>query len=218
MTDADLAAIAGALEAERALWAARLTAQVDRALDDAHAHASRAVTETLRRTPDGRPTIRRATANPSYRAALSRLGELWTRLSGPSKDSLRGQVRDAREAFYRLAFRLHAPFIPASIRVAPEPLPTGRGVDLVRAAAVHGIDPRKELEGPIADAARKLSAAVAVAGARDADGPTRADQLGAWHDRSRRAIAASVLSLLSDSVEHANAEAMADLVHPDFRA
>lgn len=218
MTDADLHAIAGALEAERARWAERLLALVDRALDDAHAHATRAVTETLRRTPDGRATIRRANRNPSYQAALGRLGELWTRLAGPSTASLRGQVRDAREAFYRLAFRLHTPHIPESVRVAPDPLPTARNVDLVRGAAVHGYDPRKELEKPIADAARQLSAAVALAGSRDADGPQGADQLRAWHDRSRRAIGQAVLSLLSDSVEFANTEAMADLVHPDYRA
>jgi hypothetical protein len=218
MTDADLHAIAAALEAERARRAASILAVVGRELAAAHAHAVKAVTETLRATPDGRPTIRRANRNPSFKAALGHLDDLLTRLAGPSAVSLDGAVRDAREAFYRLAFRLHTPHMPEALRVRKEPQPTRANLDLVRGAALHGYDVRTELEAPFAVAARTLKAAVATAGSPAVSRAIGDQALKNWHDRAARSIGPAVLSLLSDSAEHANTEAMADLVHPDFRA
>jgi hypothetical protein len=218
VTDADLDAIAYALEAERARWAGLILPRVEGVLADAHAHAQKAVTDALKVTPDGRPTLRRANRSPSFQAALNRLGELRTWLAGPSEVSLEGKVRDARATFYKLAFTLHTPHIPGKVRVAADPAPTQRNINLVRGAPVHGYDVRKELEKPFVDAARQLSSAVALAGSSATSDRDAGLLLKAWHARARGAIERAVLSLLSDSAEHANTEAMGDLVHPDYRS
>jgi hypothetical protein len=218
VTDADLDAIALALEAERARWAGLILARVERTLADAHAHAQKAVTDSLKVTPDGRPTLRRAARSPSFQAALNRLDELRTWLAGPSDVSLQGKVRDAREAFYRLAFELHTPHIPGEVRIRADPEPTQANINLVRGAPIHGYDPRIELAKSFVDADRQLSSAVALAGSTATSDRDATRMLAAWHARARDAIEQAVLSLLSDSVEHANTEAMADLVHPDYRA
>lgn len=216
MTLDDLARKSDALESLRREWSTAVIPMVESKLEDAHAHAERAVTQTLKATADGRPTARKANRSPSFQAAVARLDELLDWLAGPSANSLRGRVRDAREAFYRKAFGLHLPMIPAELHVSPHPEPTFANLRLIRGALIHGVDLRKELEGPIATAKRQLTAAVASAGQRAATARDSSDILETWHKQSVAAIRTAVLRVLSDSVEFADTEAGTDLIHPDY--
>ena len=216
MTLDDVTRKSAALESLRAEWARPILARVGSKLEDAAAHAERAVTRGLKATADGRPTARKASQSPSFAAALARLDELWSWLAGPSKDSLQGRLRDAREAFYRKAFELHRELVPVELQVSVDPEPTVANIRLVRGALIHGYDLRRELEGPFATAKRKLAAAVAQAGSRAARDADTSDVLGTWHRQSLGAIQAAVLRALSDSVEFADTEAGMDLIHPEF--
>ena len=216
MTLADLQRKAAALDALRADWARAILPAVGRTLDDARAHAERALTQALKAAADGRPTARRAARSPSFRAALHRLDELLEWLAGPSDVSLEGRVRDARERFYREAFRLNKPLVPDVLHVSADPQPTQQNLRLVRGALIHGLDLRRELSGPFDQAKRALAAAVAQAGQRSTPGHAEADLLDAWRRRSGDAIAAAVLRCLSDSLEFADTESARDLIHPDY--
>jgi hypothetical protein len=218
MTLADLARIAETLERLRTKWEAAILPRVESKVADAHAHGRNAITDRLKSARDGRRTVQAASGNPSYNAAVNRLDELWTHLAGPSVTSLDGAIRDAREAFYREAFALHKPIFPRQFLVSEHPEPTQAGINLVRAAAIHNYDPRRELEGPITDAKRKLSAAVAAAGHSLARARDEAEALSTWKNQTLGALTRSVQTLLSDSVEYADGEARRDLTHPDYRA
>jgi hypothetical protein len=212
----DLISKSEALESLRAEWAKSILSRVDAKLADSLAHAERAVTRTLKATSDGRPTARKASQSPSYAAAVSRLDELWVWLAGPSKDSLSGRLRDAREAFYKRAFELHRELVPTELHVSADPEPTFANIRLVRGALIHGFDLRRELEGPFSTAKRKLAAAVANAGQRSATVGDSSDILETWHRQSLAAIQTAVLRALSDSAEFADTEAGMDLIHPDY--
>lgn len=216
MTLKDLQAKSEALEALRLDWSRKILPTVESKLEDALAHAERAVTQTLKATADGRATARRASRSPSFQASLSRLDEILEWLAGPSVDSLKGRVRDAREAFYKRAFALHKPLIPTMLLVSPDPEPTAEGVRLIRGALIHGLDLRRELSGSIETAKRNLTASVALAGSRSTDSRTETEIIETWHKQSLGSIRTAVLRVLSDSVEFADTEAGADLIHPDY--
>mgnify|MGYP000327653170 CR=1 FL=1 len=216
MTLTDLARKSDALESLRLDWSRAIVPTVESKIEDAHAHAERAVTQSLKATADGRPTARKANRSTSFQAALSRLDELLDWLAGPSANSLRGRVRDAREAFYKRAFALHKPLIPKELYISLEPEPTFANLRLIRGALIHGLDLRKELDGPIATAKRQLTAAVALAGQRATSGAASSEILETWYRQSLASIRTAVLRVLSDSVEFADTEAGTDLIHPDY--
>ena len=205
-----------ALEVLRASWEGKLLSVVGSKVADAHAHASKALTDTLKATPDGRPSLIQLNRSPSFKAALARLDELWTALAGPSVTSLGGAVRDARESLFRAACDLWFPLIPEEYRARHAAEPSLASCRAVRAAALHGYDPRQVLEGPIRAAQRGLKAALEQAGRRSAPGHVEDDLLRAWRGRAAAAIGQTVKTLLNDSVEHADTEAGRDLIHDDF--
>jgi hypothetical protein len=216
MIPADVESIRAALEAVAAGWLRRAVEKIDGKVSDARAHAANALTERLRAEADGRPTIRLGIKSRSFAAALARLDELLIALAGPSEVSLAGLVRDAREDLYRHAFALHREHVPVELHVRPDPEPTQANIALIRAAAPHGHDPRTELVGIVADAARGLKATLGLAGASDATRARQGDLLTAWESRTRDALVTAVEGLLSDSLVYVDSEAMNDVIHPDF--
>lgn len=216
MTPADLARKSDALEALRAAWEARLLPTVRARVADAHAHGVKAVTDALRRTPDGRASVLKINRSPSFAAAGARLDELWAWLAGPSEVSLWGKVRDYREAAYREAARLWFPLVPPEYRSRSAPDPTADEVRLARAAAVHGYDPRRVLEGPVLAARRTLKATVEQAGRRSAPGHVAGELLAAWADRTAASLSRAVVTLLNDSTEYCDTAAGRALVAPEF--
>lgn len=87
---------------------------------------------------------------------------------------------------------------------------------MVRAAAIHGFDPRKVMEGPILSAQRTLKAALGQAGQRSTPGKVEDDILEAWRNRTTGSLCQTVTGLLNDSVEYADTEAGRAMVHPDY--
>jgi hypothetical protein len=200
----DLERISDRLDAVRMSWEAAILTNVNDRLDDALAHARRAINDRGRQGP-GRTRARAA--------ARGRLDDLWAELAGDSADSLRGSIRDARAELYQEAFMLHRDIFPPEYLAPGSDAPTADNVNLVRAAAIHAYDPRRELEKPIMDSQRTLAQVVNAAMAR-AD--TR--HLAAWRTRAGQAITQAVITLLNDSTEYADGEARRDLTAPEFRS
>lgn len=198
MTLDDLERIAGALDKARASWEAAILSAVHEILDDAQAHAAKAV-GSGRRSRD-------------LTNAMHRIHGLHTFLAGPDGESLEGAIRDARAELYQEAFKLHREIFPPEY-LAPGDEPTAENVNLVRAAAIHAYDPWHELEKPIKDSQRMLATAIAATASR-AD--SRAIQL--WRGRAADTITRTVRTLLNDSTEYADGEARRDLTAPEFRS
>lgn len=198
------------------VWLKEARRLVDDKVADARAHAITAVTDTLKRTPDGRKTLRKASQSRSYKAAENRLAELWAALCGPSTASLKGLVRDARAAFYVDAVSLWGSFIPEEFR--DDPIDMISGLRAARGMVLHGTELRKEIGAPIERARRTLLAAVAVAGSRSTPVRASTEVLVTWARKSSDAIFAATRLALSDSLGAADAMALYDLVKPEFRS
>ena len=216
MIPAPVLAKSAALETLRARWEATLLPAVSAKVADAHAHAQKALTDALKATTDGRPSLLKLNASPSLKAAYNRLDELREWLAGPSETSQRGKVRDFREAAYRLACELWLPMIPPEYLSRNDHPPTQAEVRMIRAFPVHGYDIRRVLDGPIDTAKRELKAALERAGRRGVAEGSAADTLAAWEHRAAGSLSRAVVTLLNDSAEHANTEAGKALIHPDF--
>jgi hypothetical protein len=188
MTSRDAERIAAQMDARMRPWVAKAVTLI----------RGNAITETLRNTPDGRATARKATNSPSYVAATKRLHELADALAGPSKTSLEGLIRDARADFYREAFKLWTPIIPENLR-NPKATPTQKGEDAARGAIILGRDPRLDLVGLADDSERSLFAAVNLAGRKSANDRLVKDLLDTWRDRVAQRFVNQVAMMLSDS-------------------
>lgn len=197
-------------------WLKEARRLVDDKVADARAHAITAITGTLKGTPDGRKTLRKASQSRSFKAAENRLLELWATLCGPSTASLAGLVRDARAEFYADAVRLWASAVPEEFRAISEA--TFIGIAAARGMVLHGTELRKEIGAPIERARRTLLAAVAVAGSRSTPVRASTDVLVTWARKSSDAIFAATRLALSDSLGAADAMALNDLVKPEFRS
>lgn len=215
MTSYDLDRRSARLARSLGPWVKRAGERIEAVLETASAHASKAVTDTLKRMPDGRPTYRRVGMSPSYNAALSRLDELLEWLAGPSSSSLEGFVRDFREAMYRESFASWKPFIPVEYRVTAEPGPTSANVRSARGMVLRTGELRTELAGAFGAVKRSLRAALAVAGRRAATDARAADVLETWAAKSRSSLTRSVTRIMSDSQMEADTRAGRDMVHPD---
>lgn len=199
MTDADLDRMERALEARLNPWKLNARFLILGQMDDALAHADKALTQTLKRTTDGRPSARRIGISPSYQAAVSRLDDLLDSLVGPKASSLNGLIRDARAAFYRGSIDLWKPHIETEYRAVPDPVPTLDGERLMRGAIVHGYDLRREIEPAIRTTKDTLFVALNNAGRRAATGREEDSRLALWHSQGIERIRAKVFQSLSDS-------------------
>lgn len=221
MTDAETIAVLthhdAHLRSRLAPWVERITAVIQGKFADAAAHAAKAITDTLRRTPDGRATDRRAIKSPSFQAAMSRLDELASLLSGPSVHSLDGLIRDARESFYRDSFELWKKIIPAATWVSADAQPTQIGVARVRGVPIHGVDVRVEVVSAIGSAKDDLRRAVNSAATTDPVRSLANDRLATWKRMKGDSLVRGIVLELSDSNVVANTQAAIDLVHPDNR-
>lgn len=183
---------------------------------DARAHAEKAVTQTLKVTPDGRATARKATASPSYHAAIARLDELLEELVGPSLSSLEGMLRDMREAMYKQFFKATLPSIPTEFRRSVNPQPTVTALTEARSLMLHGRDLREEI-GPVIDKAKQgLKTTIVLAGARDTTKKAVSEALGLWEQRAADAIARAALLAHGDAMIALERIAGRDLIKPEL--
>lgn len=217
MTDAELAAMELALETRLRPWLAKAQAVIHKAMADAKAHASLALTDALKRTPDGRPSVRRIDASPSYQAAVGHLDSLLDKLAGPKVNSLDGLIRDARAAFYRDSIRLWKPHIGPEYLISPDAQPTQEGERLMRGAIVHGYDLRREIEPAIRTTKDELFVCLNNAGRRAASDRDGKDRLALWHSQGFGRIRTKVFQALSDSDKAVHEATGLLLLAPQYR-
>jgi hypothetical protein len=216
MTHVDLARFEAAQLQSLKPWLSRVLNQVESKVDDARAHAVKAVTDTLKQTPDGRPTLRRAGRSRSVLAAFSRLDELWDALCGPTNASLSGRIRDARAAFYAESFERWKPWIPSELWVGPDPHPTVENLKLARTYPIHGYDVRQEFSSPFQRAKISLQAAVTLAGRQSTSDHISTGIIDGWSEKTRQSLFVVAKSSLSDGQKWAETKAGRDLVHSDY--
>ena len=197
-------------------WTDKALALIKAKVQDARAHASKAVTESLKQTPDGRPTARKARRSPSSQAAAKRLDELLDALAGPSVSGLnQGLIRDAREALYREAFDRWKVDIPEGLRRSLES-PTLAAIAAARGLILHGYDLRSELSTTFDAQKTRLAAATVLAGSRGATSTTKVDLLGHWELAATNEISRVVALALGDSAVALDRIAGRDLVRPEL--
>jgi hypothetical protein len=189
-------------------WIADAAKAIRSKLADAQAHAEKALTDTLKSTPDGRKTRRKASSSPSYAAAINRLDEL--------ADDLLKLTRRARETFYRTAHATYAPAIPPALLVSPDPKPTLRNVARFVAILIHGNELRDDLATPIERYKSALLPTLTLAGREAESGRTATDRIKGWRTKAEAALNGTVRTALSDSQMAATTEAGRDLIHPKF--
>lgn len=209
--------IARRLEIIRAEWARRLTDEIERKVSDARAHADRVLTVRLRDTPDGRATARVAASSRSFDAALKRLDELLTWLTGPSGASLNGKLREVRDQLYRRAYELHAPLVPEAVRIDLSPTPRSQDIRIVRGYPMHGLDLRDEIGGHVDRARIQLRGILTRAGDSEMTADRQDDLLDAWERQTRDSLSTAVLTALSDSMVWCESEARRDLIAQEYR-
>jgi len=198
-------------------WSRRITTRIAAKVADARAHAAKAVTDVLRNTPDGRPTIRRAKSSVSFQAAQNRLSELTAELAGPSIWSREGLLRDAYAELYAASVQRWWPLVPESLRVAGDGRATAANLVRARALAPHGTDPRAELASVVEALRGRLHGAIvqtASAGPSPLAGGL--DRLAAWELAARTAITRTAVLLLGDAEVALDRQAGVDLVRPEM--
>lgn len=198
-------------------WMKKALGLAESRIEDARAHAEKAITGRVKDAADGRQTWRLATAGRSFKAALSRLRELTDALCGPAKTSLDGLVRDARAAFYRDSWAAWHPEIPAEYRASDSETPPKANLAAIRGATSHGYDLRSELAPAIEQAARTLQAAVTAAGGSGVSDAHAQAMLSAWETRAKATITQRIAAVISDSDVGAHYLAGLHLIHPDHR-
>lgn len=195
---------------ERRLATARamLAAKIRAGVENAAAHARNALTETLRETPDGRATAAKVRRSRSYHAALARLDEL--------RDAVVVFAEVVRGAEYRRAWRFWRGHLPAdSLRPGADDAPEAN-LRRCRAAMLHGMTTRQEIEGRILPYRRRLLAALTVAGGRATRKADAADLIAQWAKGATDGIAATADAMLNDSFVLADRLAGRDVVRPEL--
>lgn len=188
-----------ALDARLRPWIGKAVALINGRVEDARAHADKAVTDTLKATPDGRPSALRVQRSPSYQAALNRLDELEDALVGPASNSTAGLIRDARAAFYRDSIELWKHVIPEERRAVKDPHPTAKGEAVVRGAIIHDLDLHREVRPSFQRSKDTLFAAVNGAGRTRSSDRLGTALLDGWERDAKRRLIGVAVTALSDS-------------------
>jgi hypothetical protein len=176
---------------------------------DAKAHALAALTESLKRTPEGRATAAKVKRSRSFAAAVSRLDELASILVTLGED--------LRVETYRASWSHWRRVIPDDFlrRTSGEGPPQAR-LNRCRTALVHGFTLSSFLAGPIRKAKQSLPPALTVAGNRATASRDAGELLKAWASRTEKAITAAAISALVDGQTLADRMAGRDVIDPRY--
>jgi hypothetical protein len=172
-------------------WAFKARKLIDRHVDDAKAHASNALTATVKDTPDGRATVRKLDKSRSAGSASGHLDTLETDLAA--------LVRDAREAFYKGSIGLWLPFIPEGNRIEYASEPRKSIVAIMRDAVTSGYTLEMRLAPAIATAKRTLLAQLHMGGASGNSERKSDAGLKTWATQTSASLGKTAESILSDS-------------------
>lgn len=217
IAQADLDRKATSQEKRIGAWVIRARSLVNQAVSNAAAHATKALTDRLRRAPDGRRTLARARRSPSLKAAHNRLTELLDALAGPSIDSVEGLIRDSREDLYKDALKRWSDLIPDQY-LRPDPATIRVEESLgVRRLTLHGLELRAELRAPIDTAIRNLDAVLGQAAGRSTADHVASDLIDGWAMRARDAIGQAVQTAVMDGAYRCDVAAGWYCVKPELR-
>lgn len=196
-------------------WATKAVQLVSRKISDTRAHAERAVTETLKATPDGRPSLALIRRNPSFKASLNRLDELWAEIGGPSVTAISGLAHDATEAFYEDARDYWFGEVPDGYRVKSREA-TKSQLLYVRGLLWFGQPIRQDFAPQFKRLHNTLSAALGAAGSHsDVDQP-QITSLRTWESQSRATLIQRLGLALNDANQRADLQAMKDSILPQY--
>jgi hypothetical protein len=204
------------LDLRLAPWVEKAFTMIEGRYADARAHAGKAVTDTLKRTEDGRATAAHARLSPSARAAENRLVELLDALAGPSVKSLQGLICDAREAFLADSIEFWKGHIPEDLWEVSNPRLTKAGSALIRGALVFNAPLRTAIGRVVQTTIEDLRIAVALAGNSEITAEREAMVLDAWETTARKKVFAAVRSALSNSDVYADRLAVKLIVKTDM--
>jgi hypothetical protein len=191
MTLDDLEKMEERLLARLLPWAFKARKLIDSHVEDAKAHASNALTATVRDTPDGRATVRKLGKSRSATAAAGHLDTL--------EDDLAELVRDARAAFYADSIRLWLPFVEEGYRIPKASEPNKQVERIMRDAVISGYTLEMRLSPAIATAKRTLAAQLNMGGASASNDRLTATRLTTWATQTSASIGKTIESILSDS-------------------
>jgi len=194
----------------------RASALISDRVDDALAHAEKALTRATIDEPNGRATIRRVDWSPSYNAALSRLAELVERLAGPSVASQKGIVRQAWEEAYRDCHRHWNQVLDPAIRDAYRDYPDHKEIVRARTITVLGYDARSFLLGPADVAGRMLKATIVQVAVVSTPEAERANRLESWAKRTTTALQSRTAQLIRTGAFYLDRVAGRDVVRPEL--
>lgn len=178
----------------------------DRGIDDASAHAQRALTKVAREAKAGKPTLVLVRNGRSYNAALERIHE--------ATSDLLDLVRDARGQFYGVSFVGWVACLDARW-VRDGAAPTQAGEARVRGLALHGYPLDVEFRNAADSLGRSLEQAVSLA---STPGLTQDPQgvMDAWEERARAALWGTADRLIEDSWVVADRAAGRDCLRPEL--
>jgi hypothetical protein len=197
-------------------WVKRGVALVSAKLADARAHAEKAVSDTLRQTPDGRASMSQIRQNPSFKAALSRLDELHTALAGPSVTSISGLVHDVAEHAYIDSRDLWWDQIDPDYR-APSKEPTEAQKNNVRGLLWYGLPVRQGFKTQFQAAHNNLLIALSAAGSTQATNRDGFVALRGWEEKTKASLMSRLGAALVDANVRGDREAMKHTIHADYR-
>jgi hypothetical protein len=217
MTDIDIDAMEQRHIARLEPWVKRGVVLVSGKLADARAHAEKAVTDTLRQTPDGRASVARIRQNPSFQAALTRLDELHTALAGSSVTSISGLVHDVAEHAYVDSRDLWWEQIDPDYR-APSKEPTNEQKANARGLLWYGLPVRQGFKTQFQAAHNNLLIALSAAGSIQATNRDGFTALRTWEEKTKASILSRLGAALVDANVRADREAMKHTIHPKWHA
>lgn len=184
-------------------------------VDDAHAHALKALTQAAIDEAAGRSTLRRIDWSRSFQAASYRLDELLAALAGLSTASRKGVIRDAFEAAYRDC-HAHYRLTIDPVALRPNPEPTKGQIAKARTVVVLGYDARAYLVPVIEGAEARLKALLASLANPARSKADRSDQLAAWSRRTTDAIATAVTTYTRTGSFYLDRIAGRDVIRPEL--
>jgi len=195
-------------------WVRHGLIRVGEVMAQARAHAENAVTQTLKKTPDGRASSARIRMNPSFKAALRRLSELHDEIGGPSVVSLSGLVQDATESFYRDARAWYADEVPTEHQGSPDVISSQ--VLYVRGLLWYHKPIRTAFQPAILRIRNDLIASIGAAGSTTAGVQDHANVLTTWEKNSRFRLGQELGAAMGDLNVAADRQAMKDTMLPEI--
>lgn len=207
ITEAALDRKTAAQERMLGMFASQARSLIASKFDDARAHASLAITPTMKARPGGRTTLAALRSHPSFQAAKARLLEL--------RADLTDLIRQARAELLALSVTEWARLIPETVTGAGPHQPSQDLTAKVRAMVLYGHTIEFFLSGPFERSAGRLLAASERAANELVKFRESRDSLTVWKRQETEAISTASIQLLATSLTAIDVVAGRSLIPDD---